>query len=304
MCELMARNETMERLVKRLSRLPAGPRVTVSKTIGAVLAFAIAGCARAEDRTYDYLLEIDRDAALCEHMSQVFNALFRQPWRDEMDVSFNAANGKFSFPRLPWVEHSDRITVDMRFSKLPTSPEFDAISWQEGRAIVGTADSGGNTPIPVLIAYFDFDNDGHADTVMKDSFMTHYQYRAGLTNARGPEYLLVWRGERRAFDSMPSMWELQNEVPKDKRPVLSEGLHQRPFIYRGQTYVARYQQDWGSSKVAGEIPWYPLGETMSIVRYALGAKTLDSDDNTRWMEQTVCEFQMKPVASHPDQRAQ
>ena len=267
----------------------------------AMINLAAMGYARAEDRAYHFVLGTDRDTALCKHMYQVFNDRFRQPWRDEVDLALYAEGERYAFPRLPWVPHSDEMTIDMRFSRQPTSPEFEAISWREGRAMAGTADSGGNTPFPVLIAYFDFDNDGHVDTVMKETFMTHYQYRAGWNGARGPEYLLVWPGERKEFASMPSMWELQNEVPKNMRPILSEGLHQRPFIYGGQAYVAKYEQDWGHSEVVGEVPWYPLGETMRIVTYASGAKTTDSDDNTRWIEHTVCEFQMKPIHSSPAQ---
>lgn len=251
--------------------------------------------ARAEDRTYQFVLTTSHNATLCRHMGRVFNQRFRQPWHDEMDMALYGVDGKYAFPRLPWVEHIDRITVDMRFSKYPTSPEFEAIAWQEGRAISGQQSESGKIPFPVLIAYFDFDNDGQADTVMKESFMTHYQYRAGWNNARGPEPLLAWRNEHKDFTSMPTMWSLLNEVPKDKVPQTAYGLHQRPFIYRGQTLVARYAQDWGDSSVIADTPWYPLNEVMSIVKYTSKPQIRKSSRHPPWSEETLCEFQMKVV---------
>jgi len=226
-------------------------------------------------------------------MRQLFNNRFRQPWRNEMDAKLYAEGGDYAFSRLPWVLHDDRMTIDMRFSKKPTSPEFDAIAWEEGRAKAGDSSSAGEVPFPILIAYVDFDNDGRIDTVMKQGFMTHYQYRAGSQNPRGPEQLLVWRGVRKEFSSMPSLWSLMNEASESDKPVLISGLHLRLFLYSGQTYVARYSQDWGDSAATVEPPLFPQSESMSILKYDSEAKIQEGGVLTSWIGTVYCEFQMK-----------
>jgi hypothetical protein len=65
------------------------------------------------------------------------------------------------------VAHDSQMTLQMSFSALPTSPEFDAIHWREGRIDLGA-------PVgesPALIAEFDLDNDNRPELVVKSGFM-------------------------------------------------------------------------------------------------------------------------------------
>jgi hypothetical protein len=74
------------------------------------------------------------------------------------DDSSLAADGPYAFPRLPGVEHDYKATVAMLASRMPSSPEFDAVQWKEGRAIFGeppeSAGPQNATVMPILVAYF------------------------------------------------------------------------------------------------------------------------------------------------------
>src|SRR5882757_273553 len=98
---------------------------------------------------------------VCAHVRETLNRNFTDLWNTDpiwsnTDDPRYAADSKYAFPRLAGVEHNARATFDMRLSKVPTSAEFDAIAWKEARGSSG----GQATQKPVLIAYFDFDNDG------------------------------------------------------------------------------------------------------------------------------------------------
>jgi hypothetical protein len=145
---------------------------------------------------FQYSIREDHDPVVCKHMLKVFNDNFAHLWdAPGLTETAYSADSKYAFPRLPGVQHNTRITFDMQFSAQPTAPEFSAIQWSEGRIVRGGCPAGQTCPEdlrpePVLVAYFDFDNDGAVDTVVKlGSFFPGYERMSWAQ-----EFLIVWRG--------------------------------------------------------------------------------------------------------------
>jgi len=197
------------------------------------------------------------------------------------------------------------MTFDMRYSKIPSSPEFDAIKWKEGRAIIGAPSGadpdkypGAKTELPILVAYFDFDNDGQIDTVVKNGFNRGYSY---MSNGKGDglleEYLMVFRGQKLEFTNLPSLWAIQNEAPIPQQPVSSNSTtYIRPFIYNVHTYVARYDMDLEkSSDAEDKRPQESIKETMSILDFHFSDAVNKFTHKSEWDLTTVCEYKMNQI---------
>lgn len=247
----------------------------------------------AGDRTprYTYKLQNPQDAQnpVCAHMTEVLNRDFPALWDtgrwSATDPNF-AADGKYAFPRLKGVEHQGRATFDMRLSKIPSSPEFDVIPWSEGRAVLSLQ----QPPVPILLAYFDFDNDGHIDTVIKLGFNRGYDYTTYSGNVF-EEYLVVFRGKQLA--AQPILNLQLAPVSGEEAPVTANATYERPFVYQGRTYVAQYDEDLGSDFDAGKRPPYkPIGETMAILSYTFSGSTEPTTGKPNWDQKTLCTFSM------------
>jgi hypothetical protein len=250
---------------------------------------------------FRYALIKDQNPAVCKHMLRVFNGKFTHPWDAPMLTSYTndpsySATSKYAFPLLPSVTRSIRATFEMRFSAWPTSPEFSAIHWKEGREVPYKCPKGetcsGLAPQPMLIAYFDFDNDGSVDTVMKygGSFFQGY---GDMSHAF--EYLTVWRGEKLKLNGTPILWNLAHPRDKTFRPITIFGTYLRPFIYRGMTYVARYIPDFGTER---PYPTYPVREDMLIERYYFAGRKVKTPEPgipgyPEWSTETVCDLRMQ-----------
>ena len=247
----------------------------------------------AGDRTlrYTYRLQNSQDAQnpVCAHTIEVFNRDFSALWDTDRwsatDANF-AADGKYAFPRIKGVEHQEGVTSDMRFSKIPSSPEFDVIPWSEGRAVISLQ----QPPVPILMAYFDFDNDGHIDTVIKLGFNRGYDYTTYSGNVF-QEYLVVFRGKQVA--AQPILNLQLAPVPGEETPVIANATYERPFVYQGRTYVAQYDEDLGSDFDAGKKPPYkPISETMTILSYTFSGSTEPTTGKPNWDQKTLCTFSM------------
>jgi hypothetical protein len=126
-------------------------------------------------------------------MNEMFNERFsvfwdREPLMSSDDPNYSA-DSRYAFLRQTGVTHDARITLEMSTSKVPTSAEFDAIDWIEVRftrgAPPGVQVTGINAPQPGLLAYYDFDNDGESDTVLKHGLTPGYGFsRTGGSEAR------------------------------------------------------------------------------------------------------------------------
>ena len=269
--------------------------------------------ASAISPTYTYEPSVDKRSDVCRYMQDVFNRDFTHLWDADplmpKDDQHYSAASRYAFPTLPGVDHEDRATFVMRYSKVPTSSEFEAVSWQEGRAILG-GEPGTQlalwltTPRPVLIAYIDFDNDGKVDTVIKSGFTKDYNYRTFGKDGDGlsEEYLLVLRGQKMDVPRDLSLWTLQNDRLPPQRPIIVNSTYVRPFIYMGHTYVAQYDEDLGKTQAAGHKPPYqPKRETMSVVEYHFSGRS-DATQRPQWDAVTICEFKMIQVPDVKEHR--
>jgi hypothetical protein len=252
-----------------------------------------------EQISYAYRLTTSQAPKLCEHMGSVFNASFRKLWiREPVPVADAAspysADGRFAFPRVSGVQHDPMKTFDMALSKLPSSPEFDAIAWKETRVTTGSPAGvqipESSRPLAALIAYFDFDNDGRKDTVLKYGFTRGFE--AIRQRGESPEYLAVWPGETREIAPNASVWELQNVPAGGVRAITENGQYLRPFMYARRAYVAKYEMRSDKADAGRGSPNAVENETLSIVHFQYrGAH----DEFTRapvWTGTTMCQYQM------------
>lgn len=158
----------------------------MSERIGFVFLVGIAGSffaiqVGAAEPTYLFKLTQDSQPDLCAHMEAVFNERFRQMWAipipTDAKLSIYDGNSQYAFPLLPGTLHNNTMTNVMMYSKIPTSPEFQAVPWSEGHASAGDNirnARGEVVTFSYLIAYFDIDNDGVDDTVVQTQFTRGY----------------------------------------------------------------------------------------------------------------------------------
>lgn len=243
---------------------------------------------------FRYTLIKDRNPVMCKHMLRVFNDKFNHPWDAPLLTSYTndpnySATSKYAFPLLPGVKHSTKATFEMRFSAWPTTPEFSAIHWKEGRVAPGGCPAGqvcpGEGPQPILVAYFDFDNDGTVDTVIKSTF----------DPSPLGDTLEVWRGQVLKISGTPNLWGLEHPQNKELTPIMMSGPYLRPFIFHGITYVASY--DSTSISPSGDEPGSPaylVREDMLIERYRF-AGWKDRIGRPEWSSDTVCDLRMNKV---------
>lgn len=211
-------------------------------------------------------------------MLEVYNTHFKKPW----DMPFSPTNetygenSPYAFPKLPGVQHDPKLTYQMRFFRQPTSPEFEAIKWVEGRQEFSVAD---NIPYrPMLWADFDIDNDGKLETVWASGFYRTWQDSRQKTH-NGAEYLYVFPQGAVSINPFLSSQD-KIEFIHGKKPgvpmprLLSNmadsrnlGIGLRPFIFEGVTYLSSYDQQWRHypESLAG-----PQTETIEILKYKSG----------------------------------
>lgn len=259
--------------------------------------------------TYRYTLKENRNPVLCGHMLHVFNTKFAHMWdappiwASEGDPVYSA-HSVYAFPMLPHLKHSSESTFIMRYSKVPTSKEFSAIPWKEGRATLGGCPSGdacppSNTPIPILVAHFDFDDDGTVDTVIKQGFSAGYP---GVQHGEGQggesDYLMVWRAQTLTISDTPSLWTLSHPPDKSLAPLILSGTYLRPFVYAGKIFVASYEVDLGDDDLYRQRQRHsPRREDMFVKRYYFAGKKQDITGWPEWSAITICDFRMKQLSA-------
>ena len=244
--------------------------------------------------TYRYILKDSRNPVLCGHMVHVFNTKFTHLWdappiwADEGDPVYSA-HSVYAFPMLPHLKHSSESTFIMRYSKVPMSADFSAIPWKEGRATLGGCPPGGTCPsdniiIPILVAHFDFDNDGTVDTVIKDGFSVGYPW-APHQQGGDSEHLIVWRAQLLNIVDTPSLWKLSHPSAKSFTPITLTGTYLRPFVYAGKVFVASYETD------------SPSQEHMFVEQYNFTGRKQDITGWPEWSAITICDFRMKQLSA-------
>jgi hypothetical protein len=266
--------------------------LTVKMAAAAPAAHQLSGATGAviKGPIFRYTIKEGRKSSVCKHMVRVFNDKFSHLWdapplpwlKSDHDYS---AHSEYAFPRLPGVEHSTKATFEMRFSAWSTSPEFSAIHWKEGRAVPGGCPAGkvcaGEGSMPILVAYFDFDNDGSIDTVIKSAFHNGKYFPVDI--------LEVWRGQKLKIAGTPSLWDLEHPQDKKLAPISLWGTYLRPFIYNGVTYIAAYDPNFGNESPP---PWYSMRKDMLIERYYFAGQK-DQIGRPEWSSDTVCGLQMQ-----------
>ena len=282
-------------------------RVLKSVAIAAGCALATHALADSDDR-YRYDLVQSKEERLCRHMEKVYNERFAYPWkRPYLTVEQEGPYGPqsdYAFPKLSGVEHDARMAFETSFSRQPTSPEFDAIEWREGRYTMP-----GNPPgyelLPMLVANADIDNDGVQEIVIKSMFMLTY-YPAGRAPG-GEDTLFVFEPDtinlNKTMD-FKSFYRGQDGKPKPAMIGVSDGYFNRiirPFVFEGVTYLSAYVQGW-SPRVADPdslSPYYhdpkDAVEVMWVDRYRGGGDNLGAGQWTPLRIDRLCKFQMSLV---------
>lgn len=250
------------------------------------------------------MLEKSTNDKVCRHMQGVYNRHFAYPFKRpsltaRRDDPAYGPNGRYAFPKLPGVTHDNRMTLDMGFSRFPTSPEFDAIEWKEGRyRLTGMGGSPDHGDQPMLVAEFDIDNDGVLDTVVKDRFMRSYLPGTGGGAPGGEDTLFIF--QKGAIDyTRPVVSDMFYTVQEGKKgPVLISGLSNssrliRPFRFEGINYLSSYQPQW-------ENRYSVSKERIEIARYRSGGEKLGPPKAgpESWSPlrlDQVCEFRMRVV---------
>jgi hypothetical protein len=252
----------------------------------------------AANTSYTFFLSDSRDPGLCTHMEAVFNSKFKEMWKDppamqSIPLTFSSTS-QYAFPLVSGVSHDIKATFAMRFSKVPSSSEFDAISWAEGRTELAPVSLDNGIRRPYLISYVDFDNDAIMDTIVKVSFSIGYPwlfFHGGDTG--DAELLLVFRGQHVDPSTISNIPDLIRGSALRSKPLVVNGDWLRPFIYRNKTYVASYSQGFDDKPTkqsrANRRMHLPPHETIVIYAYRLLAR--DNSDpvlNGR----TICRLDM------------
>ena len=283
----------------------------VALQVSGVALFCAAGNTHAATERYRYRLETGAQNEVCRHMTQVFNTRFKTPWdkgwlKPELIPKIQGRPYDQVFARMPGVEYNKDFVWSMLLSKYPTSPEFNAVKWQETRGRLTTTSS--SSDFPILAARLDIDNDGSLDWVVKSSFMEKMTTWEGMGQAWGlNDALSIFTlNDFAPALPIPSKSLILNDDPS-KAPrrldsYISDGLttyQMRPFIFNGKTYFSAYQALWKYTKNAGHMllapPYklYPNQEHMNILAVLPGGfKRLDVDLVVNANTETVCRIRM------------
>ncbi|MFM2065135.1 MAG: hypothetical protein RLZZ584_44 [Pseudomonadota bacterium] len=192
---------------------------------------------------FQYSLESNLGGEVCHHMEATLNRSFQDMWQlgEILDESAYSENGVFAFKRQDGIAPNSSIIQDLALSKWPDTNEFAAISWTEGRYLIADAQVGidqpGNGPNPMLFAYFDFDNDGKIDTVLKTGFTPGYG-PLHYGEDRHAEILWIIRGVQAHIPINVSKESLRRKYSgPDHEIILIDGAYVRPFQYNKKSYL-------------------------------------------------------------------
>src|SRR5882724_10053584 len=226
-------------LVESLRRRPKRVHV-LALVVGLIISFP----ALTADPTYTYRPTVSHDANLCDHERAILNRDFRRLWEapplglaDENHYSESSAGSFLTRPGAS-LQQGDRFLV--RYSAIPTNSEYSAITWEQGRVIDATSEDRPPVGAPsiattriVLVAHFDFDNDGTMDTVVKDGFSQGYNAMAlGGGNDLFSERLWVWRGRDQAVDAaLPWPALVAGNRTSTPNPILVTASYVRPRAF-------------------------------------------------------------------------
>jgi hypothetical protein len=263
------------------------------------------------DRVYHYELELSEDNMVCPHMLAVYNAEFREPWKardwrkkligtpDDPEWEINeefGPSGIYAFPKLPGVEHDPALTYEMRFSKLPSSPEFEAIEWREGRYQLEMKELNNIKLEPMLVAEFDIDNNGIAEIVIKTAFMHEYTTWGGWSSGEGgSDYIYVINKSEFVLDGIPTLKDIAQGQIDHAPPRYMVERQLRPFIIDGVAYVSQFEDIWPEVEgMSSQHRQYPIREYIHILQYHSTERTIGNNQSTALNMKPICRLRMIP----------
>lgn len=277
------------------------PIFLASLFFGLTLIFLTSGNAIALTSfgsTYRYKLEMSKDDKVCRHMEKVYKRYFRTPWTSPPD-DWNDDRKKNTSTRLPGVEFNADLMGLMDRALFPSSPEFEAIKWREGRYKYQTTNtkSGGEVVStatiinPLLAADFDIDNDGKIETVIQDGFFEGMVYGADSFSVYpvGTVDMKDLVGDStmkpRGVHGIRLIHGVEN-IPTIKWHSL------RPFILNGVTYLsgARFETPYDDFE-----PNHIYKDYMDILKYIKGSRFMKGSNQPPLEFETICRFRMTEV---------
>lgn len=262
--------------------------ILIFMTNGNVMALTSFGSA------YRYKLEMSKDDKVCRHMEKVYKKNFQSPWMYRADVWGDPDRAKNVFTRLPSVEFNADLAQLMSKARFPSSPEFEAIKWREGRLKLTREKLDNKVEeymLPLLIADFDIDNDGKIDTVIQDGFFGGMVY--------GADSFSVYPA---GTVDMKDLVGTSVMKPRDVQgtrvihgveniPIIT--WHSlRPFILDGVTYFsgARYESPYDGFK-----PNHIYKDYMDVLKYIKGSRFMRGSEQPPLEFETICRFRMTEV---------
>lgn len=289
------------------------PIVRIASFLLPMFFAASNGYAQNVTNLYKYQLEDGKDKEVCVHMAEVFNQKFRTPW-DRGDRFFGtSANpvvfGKTldqAFDRLPGAEFDKMVTYKMLLSRYPSSPEFDAVVWKEGRVLHpdGQVPPHYRHPVPMLTTEVDIDNDGQKDWVVKHLFMFKMPTNVIYGAARDHDYsgrdeLGIFPPDGLDLTKDMTLKQLawgQNPDRPPRRLGDETGLQLRPFIYKGKTYLSAYKVVWHDEKIHVKRPKkyriYPDHEYLNVLKVLPGGQRIEMSVIETANTEIVCRIRM------------
>lgn len=239
-------------------------RKQLASVVTAVCLFLLGlDTASAFEISYSYELLKGKERAVCQRMLEVYSTGFKKPWSAD-----NLANQPRSLELL-----------QTRFSRFPTSPEFDSVKW-----IAHPYEIKGSSNF-ALYSNIDIDNDGTSELVLKLRFFQ------GSPGTR--DYLYVFPQGAIDFSEFRTHDDFLSRFIEKRITVLEHPVHQRPFIFRKRTYIHRYQ--FTPRTFPGANPDQPFGapEYIVISEYRGPAKPSAKQMPKRGgVMREVCKFEM------------
>lgn len=246
---------------------------------------------------YRYVLKSSHNKKLCDHMEEVYNRHFKHPFAVSTDPADFVEGGRYALPLLLGVTHDPELAKAMALSISPTSPEFDAVKWREGRVQYPN----GNDQA-VMVADVDIDNDGSVDTVVKFFFAQPYL----INNPLSVDALAVYRGvikpELLPF-SINALYIRQDGVRTPANIGANFGQVSsssfpyailRVFSYDGANYLSAYGRRWIRTSSALKHRWPDL-EYIDVLQYHGGGDNLGKEGWSQLKMDTICQFRMTVI---------
>ena len=226
-----------------------------------LIFFFFAHKALAFEETYRYRLVYGKKAEVCRHMLGVYNKSFTKPWSEKQ------AKGQAGGDEQYW---------ETQYARFPTSPEFEAILWKVHPYKVN------ENPHSALYAKFDIDNDGTGDDVLRMGF---------FNGSPGSwDYISVFPVGVVDLDQFKTQDDFLTNIAPKRKSVLGYPVHQRPFIYKGRTYLHGYTFTPRNTPGADAAEPFSPPEYLLIREY-LGGAANDAELQEMSMK-LICKFEM------------